>query len=239
MIPPTITLTGLDERTSVGDAHHLLASPFVEVAFLLTASPEGRNRYPSLGWLERMTIEAAGRCAVHVCGRGARAMLMDRRLAGVLAPASRIQVNGLLTPGELDQICALYPDHTIIAQYNETNSGALHARAENRAYLVDGSGGRGIAPASWVRPDVRAHVGFAGGLSAETMPEQLDAIVAASAGNPFWVDLENKLRTDDWFDVAKAVATVNAFEGWLERNAGLFDAAPATSFLLPRFLMRD
>jgi phosphoribosylanthranilate isomerase len=74
------------------------------------------------------------------------------------------------------------------------------------ALLVDQSGGRGIKPEQWVRPNTSKPVGFAGGLG----PNNLDAEMRKMPLRPrSWVDMESGLRNEqDWFDVTKAEACI-------------------------------
>lgn len=80
--------------------------------------------------------------------------------------------------------------------------------------LVDASGGRGVSPAEWTRPNTTRAVGFAGGLGPDNLAGELPRIAAVARG-PWWVDMETKLRTDDWFDIALAERCSDAFEQFL------------------------
>jgi len=127
----------------------------------------------------------------------------------------RIQVNGTVGVGELLAICHQYPKHTIITQATPANSGHCRSGLANHAMLVDGSGGRGVLPREWVRPATEQAVGFAGGLSPDTLLEQLPRIQAAACGK-WWIDMENGVRdADDWFDVERVrsvACLLTAFE---------------------------
>lgn len=80
---PDITLTGADASTCVQELVELAAAhPALEVGLLYSATPEGRNRYPSLEWIHAATKALYGRCALHVCGATARARLVSGELAG-------------------------------------------------------------------------------------------------------------------------------------------------------------
>ncbi len=75
-----ISLTGADEQTPLEGLRHLSNRRGVEVGLLFTATPEGRNRYPSEEWLEAAVAMLGQRAAVHVCGSTAR----ERVLAGTV-----------------------------------------------------------------------------------------------------------------------------------------------------------
>jgi hypothetical protein len=217
---PTITLSGLDESVSTDQIKQLLEHPKVEFGLLYTATPEGRNRYPMMEWLESTTRLAADRCSIHICGRGARQALLEGQLEDLTIPAARIQINGILTYEEVEQACTLYPDHTIITQHHPRNAHLLEVAAKNHALLIDASGGEGITPSTWTRPKTTKDVGFAGGLGPTNLSRQLPNIAAEAAGKWFWVDMETSLRRDDWFSPKLAGDVLAQFDAWA-RQASL------------------
>lgn len=214
---PFITLTGADERTDV----HALASLDAEIGFLYSVQLEGREpRYPRMKWIQ----EAASimrRPALHVCGGAARDLLLTGKLQVGLF--QRIQVNGGISRGEIVQLCDLYPKCTIVTQYRgELNDWAVAAVPlhDNHAVLVDASGGTGLSPSVWTHPDTLKPVGFAGGLGPDNLLVELQRI-AEVARDGWWVDMETKLRTDDWFDMYKAEECVEQFQLFLTGYGGV------------------
>ena len=192
---PVITVTGVDERT---DLDKLRTLP-VEVGFLYSRTKQG-NRYPGWDWIRR-NMPTVPAVSLHICGREA-----FKQLASCLIlpfGAQRIQLNGTYTVDEVEMICGIYPNRQIITQHNEQNVKLLNVRCENHAVLVDNSGGKGILPEYWTAPDTAKKVGFAGGLNAGNLHEQLP-LIRKVARPGWWVDMENGLRTNDWFDVGKA-----------------------------------
>lgn len=214
MKTPTITLSGLDESVSTDAIKTLLAHPRVELGFLFTATPEGRNRYPSREWIESTALLAPGRCSIHICGRGARQALFDEALEDLTLPAARIQINGTLTRDEVEEVCAIYPDHTIITQHHQRNLHLLDVTAKNHALLVDASGGEGVIPTTWARPATKKEVGFAGGLGPANLSRHLPSIAAQARGN-WWIDMESALRREDWFSPGLAQEVLAGFDAWL------------------------
>lgn len=213
-----VTLTGADERTDlIALARLAVEYPALEVGLLYSATPEGRHRYPRLSWIETVVGLMPGRCAVHVCGRGARAAMMDGALGRVLPYVHRVQVNGHVEPGELAPLAARFP--IIITQWQpgRDSHDFEDAVASNRGlchqWLVDGSGGRGQAPAAWSRPACRRPVGFAGGLGPETLDAALPNIAAIAEG-AWWIDMESSLRTNDWFDLDRCRAVLARVATW-------------------------
>jgi hypothetical protein len=210
-----ITLTGADERTELGRLL-MLADAGAEIGLLYTFDPEGRHRYPSASWLRDVVYLLGERCAVHLCGGRARDELFKGHLSRWLFKAGRIQVNGVLSSRMAEDVCEMFPRQTIITQHTGSNVGLLAVEEPNHAVLVDGSGGRGVLPPSWKRPDTSKRVGFAGGLGPDNLTKKLPAI-ASVGGESWWVDMENKLRdADDWFDVEKATAAMTAWKAFVD-----------------------
>ncbi|MEY2161397.1 hypothetical protein [Rhodanobacter sp. FW106-PBR-LB-2-11] len=209
-----ITLTGADERTDVAALLELLAAhPTLEIGLLYSATPEHRNRYPSLGWLHATARALAGRCAIHVCGMLARAQLKSGELQDLVRHARRVQVNGDVGRDELPILSSRV--HALITQYNPRSTDlSLAPESGHHQLLVDASGGRGIGPKHWRRPETPKRVGFAGGLGPHNLAEQMDRILLVAEGD-WWIDMEESLRSDDWFDISRARAVLASWEGIL------------------------
>lgn len=222
---PTITLTGVDERTDQAWMKSMLDKhPRLEFGVLLTKSPEGRRRYPELEFI-RATVDAFPmRCAVHVCGSQAKLALLHGELDHCLANAARIQINGAIRAENLRRCCAKFSTKKIITQHgSSTDAALLGLDAPNHQLLVDGSGGRGIAPASWIRPSTLKDVGFAGGLGPEGLGHKLDEI-ARTARGAWWIDMEQKLRDDhDWLNQSRCEQVLHNFAGWLDQHDRVID----------------
>lgn len=229
---PSITLTGIDSKVDPEDLIKLSDSG-AELGFLYTYDREGRNRYLNRDWAGWTQLSLAQRAALHVCGRRAYVELLQPYgapftglgnpywspvnelgalggQANLLRSVQRIQLNGRFNVDQIEQVCELYPHHIVITQHTHLNVGLLKVRAANHALLVDGSGGTGKSPDKWVAPETDKAVGYAGGLGSDNLTRELDAIQAVARPG-WWVDMENKLRTDDWFDVTKALECVRLF----------------------------
>lgn len=219
---PFMTVTGVDERCDLFDIN-LLAATGVEVAFLYTASPDGRNRYPSMKFIADMATELMAKdrkVAIHICGRRARSKLLAFELEPMLKQCDRFQVNGKVGHDELAEICESHRGHQVITQY--TGEACLDGMPylPNHAMLVDGSGGRGILPEKWERPFAPYEVGFAGGLGRFNLSTQLPRIAAAAGDHPWWIDMESSLRrhNGDWFDVKEALECVRIWQSFFGVN---------------------
>jgi hypothetical protein len=216
-MPATMTITGIDERTKLLDIGRLTETyPWLEIGILYTATPEGRNRYPSLSWIADIVWAIPDRCALHVCGRVARKQLLERKLIGVTNYVARIQINGAIESSTMQEFCRTYKSHTLITQDTESNRACRFVEMENHALLIDGSGGRGILPTSWSQPATWKDVGFAGGLGHDNLATELPKIASMARGD-WWVDMENNIRTDDWFDIEKAKRACEAFTEWRKK----------------------
>lgn len=209
--PPLITVTGADEKTDL----NRLMNMQVEVGILYSVDREGKEpRYPRLGWI----LDAARKLpyvSLHICGKPARDQVISGSLEFEIDDFQRLQVNGPLMDEQVEIICSRHKHHQVITQWGCRNSGNMEVDFANHAVLVDGSGGNGVLPTSWMRPKsiIRPGkpVGFAGGLGADNLVEQLKLIRPCARPN-WWIDMEAGVRTDDWFDLDKVEQVINAFE---------------------------
>jgi hypothetical protein len=210
-----ITFTGADQRTPLS-ALASLALQGAEIGILYTFDPDGRNRYPERVWIEEAASKLTGRLALHVCGSRARFQLLARELDALVAPFQRIQVNGHLLTTEVGRICDRFPEKKIITQYNGSNLHLLDCERPNHALLVDASGGRGLLPSKWSRPETDKPVGFAGGLGPHNLAEELPKIAALSNRSDGWIDMEGRLRDkSDWFSVERAQIALDVYSLFL------------------------
>ncbi len=218
----SITLTGADERTDL----RLLRLINAEIGLLYTDTPEGRNRYPSWAWIMQAAL-CLPHCALHVCGRGAREKIARGALP--IFNFRRIQINGVLSVSECERICAMYPRHKIITQHRPENQCLLEVFAGNHEVLVDGSGGRGISPDGWNAPATMKNAGYAGGLGPDNLATELPKIAQIAQGS-WWVDMEGKLRENDWFSVDLAAQCAEVFYATIPAHSRpQAEAAPVKS----------
>lgn len=218
---PSITVTGLDESVPL-TRRTVDCLQGAEVGILLSLTPEGRNRYPRVEWIEEALAFLGANgidTAVHICGSAARRALLIGDLDHVLDTATRIQVNGAVSQKDLAFLCYAY-ECQIITQDNVANRPLRDVSIDDHAILVDGSGGRGISPKEWVRTPTKKLVGFAGGLGPNNLDAELSKIWIAADGNNFWVDMEGRLRTkDDWFSLQDAQAAIQVFHNYFANGS--------------------
>ena len=140
----------------------------------------------------------------------------------------------------LRKLFAHHPENDFIIQYNDNTQEAAkklydaHARF---SVLYDASGGRGLSPTGWGAPVFTGVAqGYSGGLSPENVAENLDKIARVAVlpnvrydekhkpvyslqeRRDIWIDAEDKLKTDDKFDIARAKEYIINAENWLKKQ---------------------
>ena len=241
----SVTLTGIDERTSVCGLVNLWTRyPWLEFAVLASGHSGEQPRFPRLDdvvALREISHALGKRAALHLCGRLARAVALgSAEEATALARGfGRVQIN--LPP-------ALRREHAseirvfqkavgcpVIVQHNKApwTASALDG-VDGIEHLWDRSGGRGQADlASWPPPPGTGRVGYAGGLG----PQNIEAAVAFTGrfpSRPTWLDMESRVRTRDWFDVEIAGRICKTVNQRLEQAEELRKQLAAASRRAPR-----
>jgi hypothetical protein len=197
--------------------------------------------------LGRARYEHGLRTALHLCDEETFRMLLTTAyekyvpfIHNELHAHDRVQVNinarGIVF--RTDDVFQVYQtlachDARLILQHHEGTSQAIDkylgsmalssfARSANDgdfSVLLDGSKGKGVAPAAWVAPFERygqaVHTGYAGGISPETIEAVLDATESAvrehgQPGARYWLDMETGVRTDNQFDLDKVEHVLSA-----------------------------
>ena len=215
------TLTGVDAHTDLDRVWDLSRRyPFAEWGVLYSPGRAGMGRYPNIAWLERtllprLAAKTGPRFALHLCGGAVGEFLNDEGTAARLAADfPRIQVNlrnGREQAALLCEALRRHPDKTLITQHNLGNL-LLHRDLSgfpNYAVLFDSSGGHGILRNGWSAPlthETRTLAcGYAGGLGPEILATDLPRIRDAARGQPYWIDMESRLRDEhDRFDLDRA-----------------------------------
>lgn len=198
-----ITFTGIDSHTELSKL-----SKNAEYGILFSTKNDS-NRYPSQDTIFTMAdylYNEGHQLSLHICGSGAKELLLNKELEHMINYFKRIQVNGKVKLQKAISICNLYPNHSIIFQYNEDNKNLIEElkEIENVSFLVDASGGKGLSPTEWINPDFDSYIGYAGGLGEDNIINQLNDIYEV-ASNYFWIDMESKLRDEnDLFSIKKA-----------------------------------
>jgi len=193
--PDFITFTGIDDRTQIEGLEDLSARYPIEWGVLLDPAQQGKvPRFPSPQTIAR--VAASGlRLAAHLCGAHTEALRdgepADMPLA--LGRFARIQINGhSVSVAEASRFGATIGRRCILPC-----TGDRFPDADAVDWLHDLSGGRGLATGAWP-PYPGRLAGYAGGIG----PDTAAAVVAAiGAEGPYWIDMESRVRTDDWLDL--------------------------------------
>lgn len=221
--PAFVTFTGIDEWTDTARIRDLSDRYPVEWGILFSPRLQGDHpRYPSVAAVERTVRALGGRVglAAHLCGGHAATVLATARcpdLEGVLAAGfGRFQVN-TADPAADPGIVAGFAMHAGGTGIMQCRTPPPHSFPyEDRvAWLYDASGGRGATPAAWPEPPAGSKlVGYAGGLGPDTVAAALSVIGAGRLpGQPYWIDMETNVRTDERLDLDRCEAVLRAAYG--------------------------
>jgi phosphoribosylanthranilate isomerase len=215
-----ITFTGVDHYTNLTQLAEMANQPGIEFGILYSVSQSINRipRYPSEVFIKALMRDLPG-CALHVCGVNTRKqVLTDKYWQSALEDCSRIQLNGYVTEQEVVAFHDAFkvPIVTQYRAYDPARSMLGSCNATQHQLLVDASGGRGISPKDWVRPDTNKLVGFAGGLGPDNIAIELPRIHAAANGHDYWIDMEAKVRSqNDWFNLDRVQDVYNAWRTFI------------------------
>tara|TARA_Y100000034_G_scaffold136240_1_gene211737 strand:- start:1594 stop:2337 length:744 start_codon:yes stop_codon:yes gene_type:complete len=238
-----VTITGADdsikpqELIGMSDIY-----PFVEWGILLSKSSEGKNRFPSLEWMEELqgvtrdwkdNYISNPNLSGHICGRWVRdickgewsfitdrpsiCQMFDRFQLNFHAQLHKLDREKFLIP--LNGVCVNYAKQ-LIFQMDDVNNDILdiaRQRTVDAVPLFDISGGKGILPEEW--PQARnMYCGYAGGLSPDNIEEQMEKIEKVAGDGPIWVDVETHVRSDDdkLFDMDKVEMFLHRISPWVK-----------------------
>lgn len=211
-----VTITGADDLTPIEEMVELsLDFPFVEWGILLGSEVKGR--FPSKDWLNSFARAAENNfmnTALHLCGPWVKRLLAGEYIwtdisHNLLVAIDRVQINmgGKPQVSNVKMIDAvrLGGIYETIVQGDGVNDHLAYALTGNgirTSILYDLSGGRGIFPTSWPRPDSYLPCGYAGGISPDNMAQVLTDL-GKVCKQPFWIDMESGVRTDNKLDLGK------------------------------------
>lgn len=231
-----VTLTGADDSVNPKDLIKISKDyPFVEWG-ILVGSKTG-TKFPSMKWIESFAdaVENADDpvdMSLHICGKWLRDIKagIQTEWPIVFSRFQRCQLNwhgepqGDIGNTVLESFRKLAPWRPeIIFQLDGVNDD-LYRPLVNEfrvSGLFDKSHGTGVSPDCWPQSHSKIPCGFAGGMGAENVTENLSKIIESC--NPpssmhWWIDMETKLFTGTQFDLSecRSVAEqVSAFiHGW-------------------------
>ena len=210
-----VTLTGADDSVQPRDLLDLSRDyPFVEWGILFSPRQQGNARVPTLEWVRRLADLIPDKnglhFSAHLCGRYVRDFVLKGNFTWIAHPEiptglfDRVQLN---FHGEFHRMCAAFEskvehlkDLDFILQCDGVNDRVardLCLRYPNCAPLFDTSGGAGVLPDRWPKAWQGIYCGYAGGLGPDNVVEQLEQITPLTPDQPFWIDMERRVRSDD------------------------------------------
>jgi hypothetical protein len=198
---PRVTITGADDRDDPSELRRIGEEfPFVEWAFLWSPKREGSSRYPSQAWIEK--AQDGLTFATHLCGMAARDAMAGKRMPA-FAGGGRIQINGYVQ-GRGSSLADRWGNLRFILQCQREDTLQQCANDSlgmpGASVLFDPSGGRGFEPMRWPPTPCGCSLGFAGGIGPDNV---LEVIGDIGPRDPYWIDMESGVRTDDRLDLSK------------------------------------
>lgn len=221
-----ITFTGVDESTDIAQLQEIQkAFPLAEFGILTSYKwADNGPRYPSPDFIEAIRYKGLN-LALHVCGKAAHDVSLkdgwdkyEKTLGKeVLTGFKRIQIN-VGKRSDNPEYCwiPIVIGQELIIQSNGADCTSLFESTINHwasapyphrdtiSTLIDPSGGRGQSSeiVLYKRPGFKR--GYAGGINPTNVEEKLSYLLA-NESNPFWIDMESGVRTDNLFDLNKVV----------------------------------
>lgn len=206
MKPKFVTFSGVDDRTNINrmdDIARRYASngeSLVEWGFLFSKTNKDA-RYPCNQAVDEM-LDTNGRKSVHMCGQNARdavSLNLSDEIRAKLWRFNRMQINGFYDYNTASDLCSIY-NMDVIFQSKSSNA---YPDDQRFYYLFDASGGTGKFPQQV--PSVHTKIaGYAGGIGPDTVTEYLSLITQANSTEvDFWIDMEQRVRTNGWLDLDK------------------------------------
>jgi hypothetical protein len=225
-----VSLNGVDDAAGVAVASLWDEFPFAELGVAWKPRAFGTGSYATTDYIEDFANRFAGqRIALHVCHEAIGDFLRGRGpVSRIAACFPRIQLNF----GEdhdyrqydmplIRDALARHADHVIITPRNASTNwlAELLSGVPNHEILFDASAGRGQLPSSWSAPLPGITCGYAGGLGPDNIAAELPRIDRAAAGQPYWIDMESRLREDGKFSISKARKVLEAAERFTQPQA--------------------
>lgn len=204
----------------------------IEWGVLLSKNNQGSNRYPSKVWIEKL-IEISSRLNLsgHIQGQWLRDIFVNGKVSvtpNIWNAFKRIQFNFhssfLKSEADFASVLKEY-QHQYIFQIEDVNN-HLYQEAIGKGVdavpFFDKSAGAGVLPLKWPTPIHPVFNGYAGGLGADNLEEQLFNIAKVATGN-IWIDMETKIRERkngvSVFDLSKCQRVLEIVNNFNKTNA--------------------
>lgn len=231
-----VTITGADDSIKPHELTYLSTEyPYVEWAILLSRKQEGGNRFPSLKWIEELdsiTYDKNINLSGHICGSWVREILTGYSSFVTERPTiyemfNRFQLNfhaENLEYGEIaftKAVVELGKGREVILQNDGVNGFLIDLCMQHKLYIAalhDGSHGAGSLPKFWPNYIDGINNGYAGGLSADNVKEELEKIAEIVGDKEIWIDVETRVRSnnDQQFDLDKVEQFLINCKDWVK-----------------------
>lgn len=218
-----VTITGADDSVDHNDLVALqLKYPFVEWGILFSEKRAGKDRYPTMSWIQRLSVDL--KLSAHLCGGYSRSIFEDGDVSflhNLHSSFKRVQINynfGYNQNWSFRKMLAYastYSIRQIVLQYNKSNNNSIYhlideecngSLPDNINLLYDSSGGRGNAFVALQPPFKGIYTGYSGGISPLNIKEVCSVIYNSydfAVDEEVWIDMESGVRTDNKFDLSK------------------------------------
>lgn len=215
--PEFITFTGIDDSTDLSRVASLSERYPLEWGVLFSGTQQGKaKRWPGLRALGDVQLYSRSvNFAAHLCGAYAHLVVARGGLAldSMQIPAvltgvyKRVQINDTFPSRE--NIFSFQQRLGIRCIAQEVRGPFSHD--DRISWLYDPSSGIGHRPAAWpIHPGDNRLVGYAGGIGPENVTEVLAQI---DSTGPYWIDMETRVRSNEWLDLDKCEAVCRAVYG--------------------------
>jgi phosphoribosylanthranilate isomerase len=224
-----LTITGADDKVHQSELISLSKEyNFIEWAILFTKTKIGEPRYPTEKYIDTLINDSRFKLAAHFCGWYAKQVLEESNfelISKLPDNFERVQLNYNFkhsTGYDLDKLLEFAKSNqsrAIILQYNKSNEEVLKEFAtkdlpSNIHFLYDSSGGNGKEIERIGTSIGNQYTGYAGGITPDNVEKICNMIQDDGEQVETWIDLESGVRTNNEFDLIKAVQiieTVNKF----------------------------
>lgn len=215
MILTKVTFTGIDERTDLKRVKQLQKKyPFAEFGVLLSYDwKENGQRFPNPEILARLEKQGLNLSA-HFCGQAAIDLAIGKRFKVLEQFSSHIRLfrrcqlnlraNGLFS--NLRKLPPIPYINEVIVQMHTPElceQFLTGERPKHLSFLLDASGGAGIDTPIQILTSPGTHIGYAGGIGPDNVEGKLRTLLEYDSKEKFWIDMETRVRTEEWLDLDK------------------------------------
>ena len=213
-----ISLIGIDEKTDLKELQILQDKyPLVEFGVIMSKNwKDNGNRYWNPDNLEKLKDKNLN-LSLHLCGSLARSAILNDWNPTLLFLGENInlfkraQLNISTNKKNPENLILDIPKplKEVIIQQKGIDGAKMFldyyqkTKDKKVSILLDSSGGLGI-DTPLIPLDIECKVGYAGGFGPDNILEKTCLLLNSEKTHDFWVDMESKIRTNDWFDIKKA-----------------------------------